>query len=173
MLLLAFSLWLQDIFTSKPELLTRDKTRFANYFLEDFKLTAYNKSGKPKYTIKAQRLDHFEQESLAEIQQINAEIYNKESNWTITANKARLYQDENKMEFFDDVKIFRPKHAEQAEFSFQSKQMTLFSEKEILQTNHHVTVNSNGTLIKSKGLRYDGKQGILELKADVKVTYVK
>lgn len=173
MLLLAFSLWLQDIFTSKPELLTRDKTRFANYFLEDFKLTAYDKNGKAKYTLKAKRLDNFESESLAEIEEINVEFYTQGSNWTVTANKAKLLQNENKIVFFDNVKILRPKQAEKPEFSFQTQQMTLLTEKEILQTDHLVTVNNNGTLIKSKGLRYDGKNGILELKADVKVTYVK
>lgn len=173
MLLLAFSWWLQDLFTHKPELLTRDKTRFANYFLEDFKLTAYNKNGQPKYTLKAKRLDHFEQESLAEIQQINAEFYNQEANWTVTANTAKLYEEKDKIEFTGDVKINRPKQAERSGFSFQSKQMTLLTDIEILQTNSHVIVNSNGTRIESNGLRYDGKQGILELNADVKVTYVK
>ncbi len=173
MLLLAFSWWLQDFFTNEPELLTRDKTRFANYFLEDFKLTAYDKSGKAKYTLKAKRLDNFESESVAEIEEINVNFYSQGSNWTVTANKAKLFQDENKIEFFDNVKILRPKQAEKPEFSFQTQQMTLLTEKEILQTDLLVTVNNNGTLIKSKGLRYDGKNGILELKADVKVTYVK
>lgn len=173
MLLLAFSWWLQDLFTSEPELLTRDKTRFANYFLEDFKLTAYNKDGKPKYTLKAKRLDHFEEEGLAEIQQIDAEFYNSASIWKVSAKQAKLYQKDNKIEFFDSVKIFRPKQNKQTGFSFQAQQMTLLTEKEILQTDQQVTVNNNGTVIESKGLRYDGKKGILELIADVKVTYVK
>lgn len=173
MLLLAFSWWLQDVFTKKPELLTREKTRFANYFLEDFKLTTYDKNGKVKYTLKAKKLDNFERESLAEIEEINVEFYSQGANWTVTADKAKLFQNENKIEFFDNVKILRPKQAEKPEFSFQTQQMTLLTKKEVLQTSQFVTVINNGTLIKSKGLHYDGKNGILELKANVKVTYVK
>jgi len=172
-LLLLFGWWLQDLLSSKPELISREKVRFANYFLEDFTLTAHNKEGLPRYSLQAKRLDHFEQESVAEIQTIRAEIFNEDANWTISARRANLYKDNERIEFYDDVKIFRPAQDKLPELSFQAEKMILFTDTETLKTDSHVIINSNGNSIESDGLSYDSLQGILELTANVKVTYVK
>jgi len=172
-LLLVFSWWLQDLLDSKPELITREKTRFANYYLQDFKLTAHDTQGKEKYTLQAERLQNFEQDSVSEIEKVHAEFFNKESNWTITADKANLYEEQNKIEFYGNVKIIRPKQKNRSDFTFHTDKILLLTEKEILETSDLVTVSSDSTVIKSKGLRYDNLQGILEFKSDVKVTYVR
>lgn len=171
--LLALSWWLQNILNKKPELIIRDTSRFADYYLEDFKLTAHNKSGLVKYTLQAKRLDNYEQESLAEIQDITAEVYNKQGNWTITADKALLYHNKNIIEFSDNVKIIRPQQPDRAELNLQADTMTLLTEKEILTTNGRVTLKTGKTTLESKGLRYNNLQGILELQANVKGSYVK
>jgi len=172
-LLLAFSWWLQDLLDSKPELITREKTRFANYYLQDFKLTAHDTQGKEKYILQAERLQFFEQDSVSEIDKIRAEFFSKESNWIITADKANLYKEQDRIEFLKNVKIFRPKQKNRSAFTFHTDKISLLTEKEILETSSLVTVSSDSTVIKSKGLRYDNQQGILEFKSDVKVTYVR
>jgi len=171
--LLVLSLWLQDLLETKPELITREKTRFANYFLEDFKLTAHDKDGKIKYTLSAKRLDNFEDEKMAEIQDIKAELQNQESNWTITSAKANLFQENNIIEFYDGVKINRPKQADRPELILETDKITLLGDKDILQTDSKVKIKSGHTQFESLGLSFDNKQGILELKSDVKGTYIK
>ena len=166
-------MWLQNLLSTKPELITREKTRFANYFLEDFKLTAHDKDGKVKYLLSAKRLDNFESEKMAEIQQINAEFYNQESNWTITSEKANLFHDKNIIEFYDGVKINRPKQTNRPALTLKTDKITLLGDKDILQTDSKVTVVSGKTQFESQGLSFDNKQGVLELKSDVKGTYIK
>ena len=166
-------MWLQNLLSTKPELITREKTRFANYFLEDFKLTAHDKDGKVKYLLSAKRLDNFDSEKMAEIQQIEAEFFNQESNWTITSAKANLFHDNNVIEFYDGVKINRPKQANRPALILETDKITLLGDKDILQTDSKVKVKSGNTQFESQGLSFDNKQGVLELKSDVKGIYVK
>jgi len=172
-ILLTIGFWLQNLLETKPELITREKTRFANYFLEDFKLTAHDKDGKIKYVLSAKRLDNFEDEKIAEIQNIEAEFYNQESNWTITSAKANLFHNNNVIEFYDGVKINRPKQPKRPELILETDRITLLGDQDILQTDSKVSVKSGNTQFESMGLSFDNKQGILELKSKVKGTYVK
>ena len=158
---------------TKPELITREKTRFANYFLDDFTLTSHNKEGDIRYTLKARRLDNFEDENLAEVQQIEATFYNKNSIWTLSAGKARLFHNNKQIEFYDGVKINRPKENDRPALQVSTNSITLQSDTEILQTNDAVTLVSGDTTFQSKGLSFNNEKGILELKSNVKGRYVK
>lgn len=172
-LLLVFSWWLQNFLASKPELIIPDKTRFANYYLEDFTLKAHNQSGQVKYSLQAKRLDHYEQDGISEIHQIHTELFNTNANWVVSATNAKLHKEKEIIEFYGDVYVQRLKSETQGEFNFKTEKLTLLTQQEIIQTDSDVLVKNNGTVLKSKGLIYNGQQGILELKADVKVTYVK
>lgn len=172
-ILLVLSWWLQNLLNTKPELITREKTRFANYFLEDFKITSHNEQGQIKYILQAQRLDNYDEEQLAEIQNIETEFYNKESNWTLTATKARLYHSNNQIEFYGGVKINRPQLANRSALLIETDSITLNGDTEILQTNSQVTIIRDKIRLQSQGLVYDNQKGLLELRSNVKGSYVK
>ena len=172
-LLLVASWWFQNLLDRKPELITRDKIRLADYYLEDFKLTAHNKQGNISYTLKAKRLDHFENEALAEIKEVHAEVYNQDANWRITANKANLFQNDNKIEFYGNVEVTREKQSDRPDFSLKTDEITLLTKKEIMETSSPVTVQNGKNILKSKGLSYDNQKGVLVLKSNVKGIYVK
>jgi len=167
------SWWLQDLFDRKPELITREKTRFANYYLEDFKLTAHDKQGKIKYILQANRLDNYDQESVAEIQGVRTTLFNKNSNWIVSANQAKIFQGKNKIEFNSDVIFTRPAQASQTKLTLKTEQITFHTDKDLLETSSHVTITSEGTRLEANGLRYDNQKGTFELTSDVKGTYVK
>ena len=171
--LLVLSWWLQNLLDTKPELITREKTRFANYFLEDFKLTTHNKQGEVKYVLSAKRLDNYDDEDLAEIQQINLQFINNEANWTLTAGKGRLFHSNKQIEFYDDVKINRPATNNSSALQVSTDKITLLGDAEKLQTDEPVTVVSDGTTLQSQGLVFDNQKGTLELKSNVKGQYVK
>ncbi len=171
--LLVLSWWLQNLLDTKPELITREKSRFANYFLEDFTLTTHDADGSVKYILKAKRLDNFEDEDLAEIQQINVQFINDESIWTLSAGKATLFHSNKQIDFFDSVKINRPANKDSAALTISTSQITMQGDAEILETNKKVTVVSGGNTIESQGLKFDNKQGIFELTSNVKGQYVK
>jgi len=172
-ILIVLSIWLQNLLDTKPELITREKSRFANYFLEDFKLTAHDKTGKIKYTLSAKRLDNFEDEKMAEIKNIEAEFFNAESSLTVTSAKANLFHKSNVIEFYDGVKINRPKQSNRPALALETEKITLLGDEEVLQTDSPVSVKSGNTLFESQGMKFDNKLGELELKSNVKGTYVK
>ena len=171
--LLVLSWWLQNLLDTKPELITREKSRFANYFLEDFKLTSHNTDGTVKYILKAKRLDNFENEELAEIQDINVQFINNESIWTLSAGNARLFHSNKQIEFFDNVNINRPASENSAALTISTRQITMQGDAEILKTNEKVTVVSGANTIQSQGLIFDNKKGTFELTSNVKGQYVK
>ena len=171
--MLLLSWWLQNLFDRKPELITRDKTRFANYYLEDFKLTAHDKQGKIKYQLEAKRLDNYDQESVAELKEVQTTLFNEKANWLISAKQATIFQADDKIEFFHEVVVTRPQQASQRPLTLQTEQITLHTDKELLHTAAHVTIISGQTRLESNGLRYNSQTGIFELSADVKATYVK
>ena len=171
--LLVLSWWLQNLLDTKPELITREKSRFANYFLEDFKLTSHDTNGEVKYILNAKRLDNFEDEELSEIQHINVQFINNDSIWTLTAGKAKLFHSNKQIEFFDNVKINRPENKNNAALTISTSQITMQGDAEILTTDKKVTVVSGTNTIESLGLKFDNKQGIFELTSNVKGQYVK
>ncbi|MDH5516627.1 MAG: LPS export ABC transporter periplasmic protein LptC [Gammaproteobacteria bacterium] len=171
--LLLLSWWLQNLFDRKPELITRDKSRFANYYLEDFKLTAHDKQGKIKYIIRARRLDNYEQESVAELQDVHSTLFSKKANWEIRADQAKIFQQEDKIVFFENVTFTRPAQDSQQPLTLQTEQMTLFTEKELLQTSAHVTIIEGQTRLEGDGLSYNSQTGTFKLISGVKATYVK
>lgn len=170
-ILLVLSWWLQNLLDTKPELITREKTRFANYYLEDFTITTHDTVGKVKYKLSAKRLDNFEDEDQAEIQQIEVRFFDKQADWTLTAGKGRILHSKDQIDFYDGVKIFRPQQKNRPEFSIETASIHLYSERDILETADQVFIKSGKSHFQSLGLSFDNNTGLLELKSNVKGHY--
>lgn len=172
-LLLVLSWWLQNLLDTKPELITREKTRFANYFLEDFTITSHNDAGQVKYTLSANRLDNFEEEDTAELKQIKVSFYGDKENWTLTAGKGRIHHKSQQIDFYDGVNIYRPASANKPEISIETTEIKFDSKLDLLKTKQKVFIRSGKSQFQSTGLSFNNKLGTLELESNVKGHYEK
>lgn len=170
--LILASWWFQNLIDTKPELVTLDEVRFANYFLRDFEIKSHDSQGQLRYILAAAELDNYEKESMAELKQVKIESFSQDANWTLQAERGEFYQQDKRIELFDNVRLERPATQQSKALSLKTGHIVFYPEKEELKSDDDVFISSEQSQIQSKGMHFNNKLGILTLESEVKATYV-
>ena len=143
----------------------------ADFFLENFQIHQYDENGKLSYELQGQRLDHYPNNDITEINVPNIAITTELSPWHIQAQTAVIKPEiEDEMLFIGKVDVRRPNTALASALSLQTEHLLLKPAAETLYSNQLVTLTGPGSKIIASQMQADLKQGQITL-LDVKGRY--
>lgn len=165
------SWWFQDFLQDTPIINTQKNTHFPDYFMENFTITNMNKQGQPAYILQARKMQHFADDDSTEIDQPLIQFKDENGHWSISAQRAKILQDKNTIHLYENVKVLRTASKTRGPLSIETHYLTVNTESKIAQTDKLAHLKTQNFELDSRGMVFDNKLGILQLKSNIKGKY--
>lgn len=165
------SWWFQDIWKETPIIQPKKEEHFPDYFMENFTLTNMDANGHPSYILRAAKMLHYADDNSSELERPRFQFLSKKGDWTITAEQALILENKKQIQLKTNVQLSRNASAQQTPLIIDTEFLSINTETEIAETRHPAQVSSKGLSMKTKGLMYDNRKGILKLVSEVKGVY--
>ena len=151
------SWWLLSTEQKKQDTQTQHN-HYIDVFINNLNLTNTDKSGSVSYTLKADRLEHYNDEEHSQI--INPKIQ-YDNHWLISAKFGEIDNKQNFIKLHDNVTM---KKIESDEiFIISTQAMTINAKSKIIESDQSVNINSGAFKLKSNGMYFDGQKKQLKL----------
>jgi lipopolysaccharide export system protein LptC len=177
------SLWLQEDSQQTPDVSVESEKPLADSFMRDFIVTQMNPQGQTEHVLKARKMLHYKQDNLAELEQPVILFRQQDKLFSVQADRAIYYQDQNRVQLYDNVILKRdaglpddqaltalPDNL-QNELSIFTDYLTINTETQRAETDQAARLKTADAELQSIGLLIDNKQGIVKLKSQVKGRY--
>ena len=165
------SWWFQDFLQETPIVSPPTDKHFPDYFMENFTITSMDETGQPAFILKAKRLLHFADDDFTEMSFPIIEFKEASGDWSISANRAKIFKDKNVIHFYDDVKVQRILLKSNNQLNIDTHYLKVNTENKIAETDQQAHIESQDFELDTLGMIFNSKQGIIELKSKVKGFY--
>ena len=136
-------------------------------FINNLNLTNTDKSGSVSYTLKADRLEHYNDEEHSQITNPKIQYDNQ---WLISAKFGEIDNKQNFIKLHDNVTM---KKIESDEiFIISTQAMTINAKSKIIESDQSVNINSGAFKLESNGMYFDAQKKQLKLLSKVSGSYV-
>ena len=169
LLALAAMLW-QLLKNEDPEVTTSPISQSAipGYYLDDAKLTRYNKNGQAEYTISAEKIEQDLATSNLNLSNILVN-YHAQGNWTVKADNAVLPANRENIKFSGNVIAAQDS---ESNTSFNSDSLTYSIAEQILSTQDSISATNGQQVITANGMTLDMKNERIKLLSQVKIRFI-
>jgi lipopolysaccharide export system protein LptC len=143
----------------------------------DFEIDGYtamrmNPDGSQRYAIQGAQLVHYPDDSSTELVEPRFVHYDpKTAPVRIRSDRATLSNDGDIAEFFGNVRIVREPYDRSPAMTLDTEYLELIPDADLARTDRPLVMTQGATRVESTGMRFDNRRRVLELLADVKVTY--
>lgn len=143
-----------------------------DYSIETFTSSVFNADGSLKYTIEANRLDHFPIRDITQLKAPFIKLYQpNKPTWYIRAETG--YSTETDIiELSGDVNISGKTEGSHKPITMQTESLTLQFDRKYAETEDAVTIATNTDEIRSNGLQADFANDVLTFIAQVHAKHV-
>lgn len=163
-----FSWWLLSTEQEKQDAII-DDDHFIDMFINNFTLTSTDKSGKTEFTLKADRLEHYNDEDISQIINPVITFPQQGGHWLISANYGEI----------DDKQIFINLHDNvtmkqiglDGAFEIKTQAMTINTKSITIESDQTVRIHAGALTIESDGMHFNGKNKQLKLLSNVSGVY--
>ncbi len=138
---------------------------YVEYFINRFRLTALDETGKVAYTLVGDRLERYSDQRDAVVLQPVFELRQPGQRWRITARRARLNNREHRIVLQQDVVM--KQLASRRPVTVDSEQMTIQTRRQIVTTERPVHFRQGESRMHGTGMVYRHRTGQLVLKKQV------
>lgn len=142
---------------------------FIDMFINNLTLTNTDKSGSISYTLKADRLEHYNDEEHSRIFNPVIRLPQNENSWLINARFGAIDNKQNFIKLHDNVTM--KKIASDEIFIISSQTMTINAESKIIKSDQSVKINNGAFELESDGMYFDGQEKQLKLLSKVSGSY--
>lgn len=142
---------------------------YIDMFINDFRFTALNKKGEPSYTLRARRLEHYNDSDFAVINEPVIEIEQNNQHWLISAKTGEIDDDRQKIILRNDVVL--QQQDTQHPIRLETRQMEIDTHKQTAKSSDTVHIFQRDFNLKSKGMILNNATGELELLKHVEGSY--
>lgn len=142
-----------------------------DYYFNDFRMRAHERSGPPRYVIEGDRLVHYADDGTAEMTEPRL-FYRGEGNppWRVRSRRGILSPDGDRVDLREDVRMQRQGN-ERPPLTLRTAQMTVFTEAGRAETDRPVTIVSPGRRIDAIGMTARFESGLIEFHREVRGRY--
>lgn len=173
LILIFVSIKLEDVWRQQETKQTAIDKHFPDYFMEDFKLISMDENGQPAYQLSARKMLHYRDDDSAELDFPFIEFDDKGYHWIISAQKAQILNQENRIYLRDNVKILRQTPDQKTNLSVETDYLEFDTQSRIARNDQDTRVKTADMELNSKGILIDNSRGIFELSSQVKGRYVR
>lgn len=169
LLALAAMLW-QLLKNEEPEIVTNTISQEAipGYYLDNAKLTRYNKSGQAEYTISAEKIEQDLVSNNLNLSKIQVN-YHTQGNWTIEAENAVLPATRELISFSGNVVAAQ---GSESNTSFKSDSLSYDIANQMLSTKDSIQATNGQQVITATGMTLDMKNERINLLSRVKIRFI-
>lgn len=169
----ASAFWWLDTLRQPPEQPAPPEERHEpDYYMNDFRLRAYEGAGAPRYVLDGERLAHFADDGSAQVTQprLRYTTAETEAPWHVRGQRGILRPGGDVVDLEHDVVLHR-EPARRPPITLRTTRMTVFTEAGRAETDQPVTIVSPGRRVRAIGMTaYFGPDQI-ELHQDVRGRY--
>ena len=142
---------------------------FIDIFINNFTITSTDESGKTAYTLRADRLEHYNDEEYSQIINPAIRLPQNDSHWLINAKFGEIDNQQSFITLRDNVTM--KQIGSDTIFVINTQAMTINTISKIIESNKEVSIQ-NGTLkLTSDGIYFDGQLQQLKLLSNVSGIY--
>lgn len=164
-----FSWWLLST-EQKKQIATTDDNHFIDAFINNFTLTSTDETGSPAYTLKADRLEHYNDQDTSQIIKPIINIPQQDNHWLITADFGEIDNKQSIIKLHDNV-VMKQLVSDDI-FELKTQAMTIDTQSQIIESDQTVKIWNGSLKLVSKGMHYNNASQQLKLLSDVDGIYV-
>lgn len=164
-----FSWWLLST-EQKKQIPASVTSRFIDAFINNFTITSTDETGQTAYTLKADRMEHYNDSENSFIIKPIINIPQENTHWQITADYGEIDKQQIYITLRDNV-IMKQLQASEA-FELKTSQMTINTQSQIIESGQKVEIQNGSLNLVSNGMYYNNEQKQLKLLSDVSGQYV-
>lgn len=143
---------------------------YIDVFINDFTITAMNGEGLPAYTLKAKRLEHYNDSDFAIIKEPVIELKQNNQHWLISAKTGEINDNEQQIILKDNVVLLQQN--KQQPIRMETEQLEIDTQQQIAKSTKTVRVIQQEFNLQSVGMTLNNVSGQLELHNSVEGSYV-
>ena len=144
--------------------------QYIEVFMNEFEITAMNENGIPDYILNGTHLERYNNSSNTHIQQPVFQLLQKNNQWKIIADKARI-NDKSEIIVLRDNVVMQQQNIEPA-VTIRTQSLVFNTKKQVVTTNEAVEITQGNSLMKSKGMIFNNFTSELELSSNVSGYYL-
>lgn len=143
---------------------------YVDVFINDFTITAMNDEGEPRYTLQAKRLEHYNDNQYAVIEQPVIQLKQNDQHWLISAETGEI--DDGNEQIILRNKVVLQQQNKQHPIRLETEQLEIDIHKQLVKSAQTVSIIQQDFHLKSEGMILNNATGQLELLKQVEGHYV-
>lgn len=143
---------------------------YIDVFINDFTITAMNEAGKPSYTLRARRMEHYNDNQYARLDQPFIELIQKDQHWLISASSGEIDDDSQLITLRDEVVLQQQDRPDP--IRLETQHLEIDTHEQLVKSTETVSIIQKEFNLKSKGIILNNATGQLELLREVEGSYV-
>lgn len=171
--------WFQLVDNRTADLLGGDEEEhFVDAYMRDFKLTAMNAAGKPGYTLRANKFDHFNDRDIATLQRPVLHLLQANSTWILSSVNGEINDAQNRIVLYEKVVMLQLKSQDDAidgdkpsAVRLRTERLNIDTTRQLATSNLLTEIDYKHLSLSSRGMRLDNLNGQLTLLAEVTGVY--
>ncbi|MDR0439988.1 MAG: LPS export ABC transporter periplasmic protein LptC [Candidatus Accumulibacter sp.] len=132
-----------------------------DYILSDMTLRKLDQNGQLQYTLRADEVRHYPDDDTTDLVRPDLVRQNREDNEPpvmISGDRAHITDDNERIDIYDNVRIYRPSVGEYEELTAVMDTLTVFPDDEIAFTRSPVLITQGKSWVKGVGMRVNNRE---------------
>ena len=170
--LAAGTLWLERA-VQAPERDQSGRLRHdPDFIAEDFSITKMGVTGKPEYSLSAERMQHYPDDESTDIVEPRLVQRNDDAApIVIRADRGLLSRNGEVASFFGDVVVVREASRERGELRMQTEYLQIVPDRDLAHTDKPVVITEEGSRLAGVGMEFNNKTRQFTLLSQVRGTF--
>jgi lipopolysaccharide export system protein LptC len=132
-----------------------------DYILSDMVLRKLDQDGQLKYTLRAVEVRHYPDDDSTDLVRPDLVRQNREDDeppLTIRGDRGHVTEDNERVDLYDNVQIYRPPVGKYEELTADMDELTVFPDDETAFTRSPVLITQGKSWVKGVGMRVDNRK---------------
>lgn len=167
------SFWLLQLMEqSDPDARLGGPPNEPDYIVENFSFVRMNETGQPSYLVSGKRLAHVPQGDVSDVDQpVLRGVEPGRPPMTVTAERARIYHQEHRVDLLGDVDVNRPRTAQAEALRVRTDALTVLPDEEILKTDLPIKMQLGASSVQGVGMEANNATQKLRIASRGQIVY--
>ncbi len=124
-----------------------------DYIVENFSFVRMTEGGQPSYLVSGKRLTHIPEGDVSTVvRPVLRGVEPGRPAMTVTADRARIYHEEHRVDMLGNVDLQRPRTATSEALRVRTQALTALPDEEILKTDQPIEMQLGASSVKATGM---------------------
>lgn len=167
------SFWLLQAFDAEdPGVRLGGPASEPDYIVENFSFVRMTDDGRPSYLVSGKRLTHIPQGDVSTVEgPVLRGVEPGRPPMTVTADRARIYHQQHRVDFLGNVDLQRPRTASSEALRVRTQALTALPDEEILKTDQPIEMQLGASSVRGAGMMANNATQKLHIASRGQIVY--